>query len=275
MPVSALLLALGAALLHALWNVLLARSTDPVVSGAVMIATAPIAFAPAATASWDLDWGAAWPYLTGSIAFELAYFLLLTHAYSRSELSLVYPLARGLAPVVVLLVTVLALSADLSVWEGVGVAVVAFGVLLVRGPSGTRDSRGLVFGIAIATCIAGYTIVDSYGVRHGGPIAYFEIVAVGVALLYVPLVARVRGVAALRDGLGVASVAAGIAAFAAYVLVLAALERAPAAPVAAVRETSVVMAAVLAAIVLREKVTPLRLAGTVVVVAGVALIAAF
>ncbi|HEY7730694.1 MAG TPA: EamA family transporter, partial [Gaiellaceae bacterium] len=63
--------------------------------------------------------------------------------------------------------------------------------------------------------------------------------------------------------------------FAAYVLVLAALERAPAAPVAAVRETSVVMAAVLAAIVLREKVTPLRLAGTVVVVAGVALIAAF
>jgi drug/metabolite transporter (DMT)-like permease len=273
MPTSALLLALGAALLHALWNVLLARSTDTVVAGAIMIGTAPIAFAPAAAFAWDLEWGAAAPYIAGSVAFELAYFLLLTHAYANSELSLVYPLARGLAPVVVLVVTVLALSADLSPWEGIGVGVVALGVLLVRGPSGKRDRRGVLFGVAIAACIAGYTIVDSYGVRHAGPIAYFEIVAIGVALLYVPLVAHLRGVAALREGFGVAPILSGIAAFAAYVLVLAALERAPAAPVAAVRETSVVMATALAALLLRERVGPARLAGACVVAGGVALIA--
>jgi len=96
----------------------------------------------------------------GSIAFELAYFLLLTGAYAGSELSLVYPIARGLAPVVVLVVAVLALSADLSLWEGVGVAVVASGVFLVRGVSG-GDPRGILFGVAIACCIAGYTIVQT------------------------------------------------------------------------------------------------------------------
>jgi drug/metabolite transporter (DMT)-like permease len=273
-PLSALLLALGAALLHALWNVLLARSTDPVVAGAVMIGTAPVAFAPAAVAAWDLEWAAA-PYVAGSVAFELAYFLLLTRAYAGSELSIVYPIARGLAPVVVLAVTVLALSADLSLWEAVGVAAVAFGVLLVRGLTGRRDPRGVLFGVTIAGCIAGYTIVDSYGVRHAGPLAYFEVVAIGVALLYVPLVARLRGAAALRRELRPAPVAAGLAAFGAYVLVLAALERAPAAPVAAVRETSVVIATALAAVVLREPVGPARLAGACVVAGGVALIAVF
>lgn len=272
MPVSALLLALGAALLHALWNVLLARSTDPIVAGAVMLGTAPIVFAPVAAASWDLEWAAA-PFLAGSVALELAYFVLLTRAYVGSELSLVYPIARGLAPVIVLAVTVLALSADLSPWEGVGVAVVAGGVFLVRGISERRDARGIIFGVAIAGCIAGYTIVDSYGVRHGGPLAYFEVVALGVALLYVPLVARLHGTAALRRELRPAPVAAGIAAFGAYALVLAALERAPAAPVAAVRETSVVIATALAALVLGERVGAARLAGAFVVVGGVALIA--
>jgi drug/metabolite transporter (DMT)-like permease len=238
-----------------------------------MIGTAPIVFAPAAAVAWDLEWAAAAPYLAGSIAFELAYFLLLTRAYVGSELSLVYPLARGLAPVVVLAVTTLALSADLSVWEGVGVAVVAAGVLFVRGVGRRGDARGVLFGVAIAACIAGYTIVDSYGVRHAGPIAYFEVVAIGVALLYVPLVVRTRGAEALRRELRPAPVVAGVAAFGAYALVLAALERAPAAPVAAVRETSVVMATGLAAVVLGERVGPARLLGSCVVAAGVALIA--
>jgi multidrug transporter EmrE-like cation transporter len=234
-PLSALLLALGAAFLHALWNVLLARRADPVVAGAVMIGTAPIAFAPAAVAAWDLDWAAA-PFVAGSVAFQLVYFVLLTRAYALSELSLVYPLARGLAPVAVLVVTVLALSADLSYWAAVGVVVVAAGVLMVRGLGRPSDPRGVLFGLSIAGCIAGYTIIDSYGIRHAGPIAYFELVTVAVALLYVPLVVQLRGARAVRQELRLGPIAAGVAAFGAYALVLAALGRSPAAPVAAVRD---------------------------------------
>lgn len=102
MPAEALLLALGAAGLHAVWNVLLARSRDPVSAGAVMLVIGPLAFAPVAALSWDLE-AAALPYVAGSAAFELAYFVLLTAAYGRAELSLVYPVARGLAPVLVLI----------------------------------------------------------------------------------------------------------------------------------------------------------------------------
>jgi len=86
-------------------------------------------------------------------------------------------------------------------------------------------------------------------------------------------VLRVKGVRAVRAAIGPASVLAGVCTFAAYALVLAALQRAPAASVAAVRETSVVIAAVLAGTVLRERVGPVRLAGAVLVVAGVALLA--
>jgi drug/metabolite transporter (DMT)-like permease len=271
-PAEALLLALGAAGLHALWNVLLARARDPVSAGAVMLVVGPIAFAPVAALSWDLD-AAALPYIAGSAALQLTYFVLLTAAYSRSELSLVYPVARGLAPVLVLIVGAVALAATPSGKEAAGVGLVALGVLLVRGLRRPADARGVVLGAAIAACIAGYTLIDNEGIEHAGPVAYFELVAVATAVVYVPLVARLKGFVALRSELSPATAAAGIAAFATYLLVLAALELASAASVAAVRETSVVMAVGLAALLLGERVGVMRLAGAALVAGGVALIA--
>jgi drug/metabolite transporter (DMT)-like permease len=271
-PASALLFALGAAVLHASWNVLLARTADPVSAGAVMVLAGPAVFAPVAAVTWDVDWAAA-PYVLGSAAFELAYFVLLAAAYGRSELSLVYPIARGLAPVAVLAVTALALAAAPSSTEVAGVMLVAGGVVLVRGRRGRADPRGVLLGVGIAACIAGYTIVDKHGLEHAGPIAYNELVMLLTALAYLPVALRLRGVSALRAELRLPAIAAGITAFAAYGLVLAALERAAAASVSAVRETSVVMAAALAAVVLREPVGVVRLAGSAVVVGGVALIA--
>jgi drug/metabolite transporter (DMT)-like permease len=143
------------------------------------------------------------------------------------------------------------------------VLVVAAGVVLVRGRVGS-----VLPGLGIAALIAGYTIVDNAGVEHASPVAYLELVLVPVALAALVLVPRAR----LRAALGPGPVAAGIASFAAYALVLAALERAPAAPVAAVRETSIVVAVALAALLLGERVTAARLAGAVVVAGGVALL---
>lgn len=270
MPAAALAFALAAAFVHALWNVLIARARDPEAATAVALVVAEIAFAPPAIVLWRVH-RAAWPFLVSSSLFELAYVVLLAAAYRRVALSVVYPVARGAAPVLVLVIGVLALGASAS-WGGVaGVLLVAIGVLLVRGLR-RADPRGLAFGLAIAGTIAAYTLLDKHGVQHAGPLPYVELVMLGPAIVYSAGVTKVKGLAAVRAEIGPATIAAGIATLGAYALVLAALQRASAASVAAVRETSVVIAAALAVVVLKERVSPERLAGAALVAGGVALL---
>ena len=272
MPLSALLLALAAAALHALWNLLIARARDPEAATAVALVAAAIAFAPVAALTWDVD-ADAWPYIVASATLELAYFALLAAAYRRSELGLVYPLARGLAPVFVLVAAAVVLGTDPSFGEVVGVAAITVGVFLVRGIGRGADRRGTLVAAVIAGCIAAYTLVDKEGMQHAAPLPYLELVLAGPALVYAAGLASARGRPAVRAELGVPAIAAGLAMFGAYAFVLAALDRAAAAPVAAVRETSVVLATVLAARVLHERVTLARLAGSIVVAGGVAVLA--
>jgi drug/metabolite transporter (DMT)-like permease len=121
--------------------------------------------------------------------------------------------------------------------------------------------------------IASYTLLDKRGITHASPLTYLELSMIPAALGYAAAVATVKGPAAIRSELNTAAVLAGCASFAAYALVLAALERASAASVAAVRETSVVMATGFAALVLHERVSGWRVAGSVLVVGGIALLA--
>jgi drug/metabolite transporter (DMT)-like permease len=225
------------------------------------------AFAIPAALTWDLD-GAAVPYVIASGLLELAYFALLAAAYGRADYTFVYPIARGCAPVLVLAVSVAALDAHVSVIAAAGVVLVAGGVLLVRGVGRGGDPAALGLALGVAATIASYTLVDAHGVRHASPIPYFECVLVICAVPYA--LAQRRGVRAALDR---RSLPAGLGMVGAYVLVLAALERADAAPVAAVRETSVVMAAAGAALAGRERVPPGRVAGAAAVVAGIAAIA--
>jgi len=120
--------------------------------------------------------------------------------------------------------------------------------------------------------IASYTILDKRGITHASPITYLELSMLPAAVGYAGATIAVKGRARVRSELGVPAVLAGLASFAAYALVLGALERASAASVAAVRETSVVMATVFAALVLREPVTRGRVLGSVLVVVGIALL---
>jgi drug/metabolite transporter (DMT)-like permease len=122
------------------------------------------------------------------------------------------------------------------------------------------------FGLAIGAVIAGYTLVDSEGVERADPIAYLTLITVPCAALY-PVVTKVR------PDVGARSAMTAAATFGAFLMVLAAFRLAPAAPVAAVRESSVVIAALLAAVVLHEEVGARRLAGALAVAAGVAAIA--
>ncbi len=270
MPAVALALALAAAVVHASWNVLLARARVTETATAVALVTAQVVFAPVAVATWRVG-ARAWPFVVASAALETAYFWLLASAYRREPVSVVYPVARGGAPVLVLVLAAAAGTAP-SPAQGAAVALVLAGVLLVGGVR-RAGGRAVAFGVAIAACIAGYTLIDKHGVRQAAPIPYLELVLLGPTVLYAGAVLRARGGAAVRAAVGPASVAAGLATFVAYALVLAALQRAPAASVAAVRETGVVFAALLAAVVLRERVGPARLGGAVLVAAGVALLA--
>jgi len=270
MSTVALAFALSAAVFHALWNLALARQPDVVAATAVALLTAEIVFLPVAVAVWHADAGV-WPWLVGSGLFELVYFGLLATAYRRAPLSVVYPVARGGAPVVVLAVSVIVLGHATSVQQVAAVGLIVAGVVLVRGV-GHPDRTGVAFGVAIACCIAGYTLIDKRGIEHANPVTYLELSMLVPALVYAGSVAHVKGPRAIRAAVSPGSVFAGVATFVAYAFVLAALERAPAASVAAVRETSVVIASALAVVVLHEHVTRWRFLGACVVVAGIALI---
>ena len=214
------------------------------------------------------------PYIAASAAFELVYFVLLARAYDGGEVSVVYPVARGSAPVVVLVFSAIALNEGVPQGAVLGILLVALGVLLVGlgvfpfhfAMKNALPLRDVWFGLAIGAVIASYTLVDSEGVERADPIAYLALVVLPCALVY-PLVTKTRPDVGARTALTAA------ATFGAFLMVLAAFRLAPPAPVAAVRESSVVIAALLAAVVLHERVDRWRLAGAVAVAAGVAAIA--
>jgi drug/metabolite transporter (DMT)-like permease len=235
-----------------------------------------IAFAPVAAATWQVS-PKALPYAAGSAALELLYLALLARAYQEGELSVVYPVARGSAPLLILVFSLALLGASLDAASIAGVCLVAGGVVLVRGRGMAANARDLGMALAIGVCIASYTLLDKQGLKHAHPLPYLALVVGIPALIYAPLLAHRRGATALKSELNLASIAAGLGMFGAFGLALAAIRLAPSASLAAVqavRETSVVIAVIAARVFLRERVTGPRLAGAVAVVAGVAAIAA-
>jgi uncharacterized membrane protein len=272
-PLSAVALALGAAFLHAGWNVLLAGSRDTRASTAGLLVWGVVLLAVPAVFTGGVSSDAV-PYIAASAVLELCYFVLLARAYDGGEVSVVYPVARGSAPVVVLVFSAIALKEGVPAGAVAGIVLVALGILLVglgvfpgqMARENAPPMRDVAFGLAIGVVIASYTLVDSEGVERSDPIAYLALVVAPCALVY-PFVAKVRPDVGLRSAVTAA------ATFGAFLMVLAAFRLAPAAPVAAVRESSVVIAALLSAVVLREQVSGRRLAGAVAVAAGVAAIA--
>jgi drug/metabolite transporter (DMT)-like permease len=272
-PLSAVALALGAAFLHAGWNVLLAgsRDTRSSTAGLLIWGVALLAVPAVLTGGVSSD---AIPYIAASAVFELCYFVLLARAYDSGEVSVVYPVARGSAPVVVLVFSAIALKEGVPAGAVAGIVLVALGVLLVGlgvfpfhfARENAPPMRDVWFGLAIGLFIASYTLVDSEGVERADPIAYLALVVAPCAVVY-PLVTKVRPDVGARTALTAA------ATFGAFLMVLAAFRLAPAAPVAAVRESSVVIAAILAAVVLHEPVDRRRVGGALAVAAGVAAIA--
>jgi len=272
---AAFLLAFTAAWLHAGGNVFLGRRGEPEAAVALMLMIGVIAFAPVAALTWRVEADAV-PYIVASAALELGYFAFLAAAYRAADVGLVYPVARGSAPVLALLGAVVILGNSTSTGQILGVAAVTIGILLVCGvgvADATSDRRGVALALATAVFIAGYTLVDKEGLQHAAAIPYIELVLIGPAVVYGAVVARTRGLGAMRGEATPRLALVALLLFGTYVLVLLALREAPAASVSAVRETSVVIATVLAALAAHQPLRKGRLAGASLVALGVALVA--
>jgi len=267
-----MLVVLAGALLHAAWNVLAKSGRDPLIDttlillgGAVFaVLLLPFIHGPAP---------ASWPFIAASSVLQLGYFVLIAAAYRLGDVSLVYPLMRGTAPLLLALASRAAIGETLAPSAIGSILAICSGVL-VMGLSERRRGgnwRPIVLALANAVVIAAYTVIDGLGARRSGqPMAYTLAIFLGGAVLFVPGVAwkhRVGLAASVRArwhlGLG-----GGACIVTSYGLALWAMTRAPIAPVAALRETSILFGLVLARVVLGERLGPARITGGLLILAG-------
>ncbi len=268
---------LAAAGMHAGWNALVKARLEPVLGIALVVAACGLIALPLLLVS-GFARPAAFPNIAASLALHLLYYLALAAAYRRGEMSLVYPLARGGAPLFATIV-VLLLGERVGWHVLLGVGVLGGGILLLslhRLRALTRgDGAAIGFALATGAIIAGYTVVDGLGARRAGdPGAYAATLFVLDALPLPLLVLWRRGLGVLgpmrgywRQGL-----LGGAMSLTGYWIAIWAMTVAPIPAVAALRETSVLFSAAIATLVLKERFVPLRGAAAVVILAGIFII---
>lgn len=217
-----------------------------------------------------------WPWLAGSAVFHSGYKLFLTYAYEQGDLSRVYSIARGAAPMIVLGLSGLLLSDLLSTLEVLGVLVLGVGILMMaRGVFSNGESRRLVpFALGSALMTAGYSIVDGLGARvDGDAVVYVAWMFFLDALLFTPVCIALRGRAVLRTTRGdwLRGAGAGAGSYGAYAIVVWAMTLAPIALVTALRETSILFAVLIGWLWMGDKMDRVKAIAAGLIVIGVAL----
>jgi drug/metabolite transporter (DMT)-like permease len=273
MPLEVTLAVLGAALAHAIWNAMIKSSRDVLLDMTLVVFFAGLVTAPFMLVV-EIPAAAAWPYIIASMVLHLGYYVALVGAYRAGDLSHGYPIMRGIAPLIVS-VSALAWLGEAptpTVWAGV---LLICGGVLSLGFAGWHWSQSRVslgWALCNAVIIASYTLVDAAGVRAAGrPESYvvwlFTLDALPFSVL-IFLLKRQEVTSYARQFWLRGLVGGGLSA-AAYGIVLWAMTRAPVAAVAALRETSVIFAALIGAWLLKEGHVARRVAGAVTVAAGV------
>ena len=266
------------ALLHAGWNVLIKSGGDKALDTALVHLTALVVALPLLL--WlGLPRAEAWPFLAASVLIQIGYYTTLVRAYQHGDLSLTYPIMRGFAPLLVALGSAAVIGESPSPGAWVGVLAITAGVALVglaHPGEALHHRKALAYAFANAALIALYTLADGRGVRASGePLRYVMLLFVLNSVTY-PLLVWLRRDASGRRAIlayarkrwPVASLG-GSASIASYAIALWAMTRAPVASVAALRETSVLFAALLGALLLKERFGLQRALGTCVIVGGV------
>ena len=275
MSIGIFLAVLGAAFLHALWNALIKLGTSKVGGMVILsIVEVPIGLAVIAFAN-PID-HAAIPWVISAGCTHFAYKFFLTYAYDRGDLSRVYPIARGAAPMVVALFGAAFLADAVSGKEYFAIAVLAAGILLMaRGVFASGEDRQLLpFALGSAFATATYTLIDGMGARvSGAPAAYvaWVFVADGCFFTLGMLALRGRQVIPLNWRAWRIGAFASIASYGAYAVSIWAMTFAPIAVVAALRETSILFAVLIGWLVFGERMTGEKAVASLVIVGGVLL----
>ena len=290
----ALACVLVSAFMHAAWNILLKTAGDPLRTATVGMVAASLVVVPAVAVGWIVLGQPAIPSTGIAIGFasglvEIAYFVFLAAAYRRGDLSIVSPLARGSAPLLIVVVGIVLLGERLSAGAAVGVGLLLIGLLTVQRPwrflraanAGHRGAAGfaLLTGLTIAT----YTSLDRVGSQQMPPWVYAAILwvvgAVGLGMIDLARPRLAGGAFAPQAGsLDLRrAIVAGMLTLAAYLLVLFALSRAEVSIVGPLRESAVLITSAYGVLRLREAVTRrevgLRLSGSSLVLLGAAVLA--
>ncbi len=266
---------LAAGFLHAGWNALLKSApggeplldTANVVWWSSVICCVALPFVPAPDR-------AAYPFIAASVAIHFAYYLALTHAYRYGDLSFAYPLMRGTAPLIVAVLGAVLLREWPTPQAGLGIALICGGIVSIAFVRrGRHPSAAAAWALTNAGIIGIYTLIDGAGARaSGNGLSYAFWLMFIEGLPFIAWILWRRGAAAVthvqrRWRRGLLGAAASVGA---YAIVLWAMTQAPVALVAALRETSVLFAALIGAVYLHEGLGWRRLAGAASVVAGVA-----
>jgi phosphonate utilization associated putative membrane protein len=270
------------ALLHASWNALVKSSGDKSLDTALVHGLGALIALPFAL--WfGLPAAASWPFIVASLLIHIAYYVALAGAYQHGELGMTYPIMRGFAPLLVALGSAPFVGESLTATAWVGVLGITLGVALVglaRPGEALHHGKALGFAFANAAIIAVYTLIDGNGVRTeqgaGGEVMRYVLWLFALDGLAYPLLVWWRRGPEGRRAIAVyarqrwpLAALGGTASIGSYAIALWAMTRAPVASVAALRETSVLFAAVLGTMLLKERFGLQRAVGTGVVVAGV------
>ncbi len=277
MPTTVFFAVLAAALLHALWNGLVKGGADKRMNmGAVVIGHLPFAIAvllispPPALASL--------PYLLTGVALHAGYQLFLLRSYQTGDLTQVYPIARGSAPMILGLVSVVALGVRLSALELLAVATIGAGInslSLVRRGEGLRNPRAARLAMVTGCFIAAYSLVDGLGARAAGTsLGFYGWLAIGNCIVMAGyLQATTPAVLGRIFTQGrVMLLVGGGASFAAYAIVTWAFTQAPIALVAALRETGIIFALLIGVFALRERLDLAKVISTMATLFGAAML---
>lgn len=277
MTVTVLIAVMGAAFLHAIWNAMVKGRTDKNLSmGALVLGQAPIAilllpFVPLP----ELE---SWPYLLGGIALHIGYQLFLIRSYSLGDFTQVYPIARGSAPLLVALVSVLFLGVHLHLYEMLAVLTIGTGIMsmsLVRQKDGLQNKSAAVSAFITGCFTAAYSLVDGMGARMGGTaLGFYCWLAIGNAMVFA-IYMRITKPGLLQQ-IPVKSkkvlFVGGGASFLGYAVVMWAFTQAPIALVTALRETSIVFALLIGVFFLKEKLNLAKVFSTMITLLGAALL---
>ena len=272
---------LGAAALHALWNSLVKSASDKFLSSAIVALWCGVAAVMAALVL-PRPAGAAMPFIVASALIHIVYFILVGQLYRSADLSVAYPIMRGLAPLIAAFIALVTLGEAPGPIASLGVAALVVGVLAM-GASGFAHGRinrpTIIVALANSAVIATYSVIDGQGARVSGAgsafaFAYNSWADALTALAYLPIILFLRGRVAVgafvvdwRRGL-----VGGLAAFFGYAIVIWAMTRAPIAAIAALRETSVVFAAIIGVVALGEPFHAQRAVAVLVILAGIILL---